>query len=177
MAGRQPELRSGRHPQWYVAETLPRKEAFAIENLELQEFASLCPRFRKSSRHARKVRTVLAPLFPGYVFVQIDVDHDPWRAINSTFGVKRLLSSDGGRPQKVPTNFMQWLVGRCRDGVVEKMVEAPQVGDAVRIMTGPLHDRIGHVESLDDKGRVRVLLDILGGMVPVRVSASDLGPV
>ena len=56
---------------WYVVETRPRQERFAIENLHLQKFTTFWPRFWKTSKHARQQKTVLAPLFPGYLFVAL----------------------------------------------------------------------------------------------------------
>ena len=41
-------------------------------------------------RHARKTEIVLCPLFPGYVFVCLDIGEQRWRAVNGTFGVVRI---------------------------------------------------------------------------------------
>ena len=80
-------------PRWYVAVTEPRKEGLAVRNLEQQSFRSLCPRFPKTRPHARRTEEIVAPLFPGYVFVNSDVDNEPWRSINGKLGVRRLKGS------------------------------------------------------------------------------------
>jgi hypothetical protein len=57
------------------------------------------PRYLKSRRHARRVETVAASLFPGYVFVAIDMLTQRRLSIQSTIGVARLVR-DGDRPAR-----------------------------------------------------------------------------
>lgn len=161
---------------WFVAETLPRAEFQAQIQLERQLFDCFCPRFSRQRRHARRIERVLAPLFPGYVFVRFDPDRDQWRSINGTTGVRRLIGGTPNRPQPMPQQAMEALVARCENGVVTRLVTDLEVGQRVRLNAGPFLDRLATVEELDDRGRVRVLLDILGGQVPARLAASDLMP-
>ena len=162
--------------RWYVAVTEPGKEGLAVRNLEQQSFRSLCPRFRTTRRHARRTHEVLAPLFPGYVFVSFDVDNDPWRSINGTLGVRRLISFDPARPQPMPDAAMTQLLGRCHDGIVTRLIGGVQPGDAVKIVSGPFAGQLAEVESLDTKGRVRILLNILGGATGLQIKIGCLAP-
>jgi len=162
--------------RWYVVETQPCKEALAVEHLARQAFSSFCPRFRRLRRHARRQETVLAPLFPGYVFVRFDVDSQPWRSINGTFGVRRLVGSENTRPRPMPEDVMQQILARCRNGIVTQLVDRLEPGRAVRIVSGPFAESFAEIESLDDKGRVRVLLDILGSACSIRVTPECLAP-
>lgn len=162
--------------RWYVVETQPCKEGLAVENLTRQAFRGFCPRFRKLRRHARRRETILAPLFPGYVFVRFDVDRQPWRSINGTHGVRRLVGAEHARPQPMPEDAMQQIFSRCRDGIVTQLVDNLEPGRAVRIVTGPFADSLAAIEALDGKGRVRVLLDILGAECSIRVNPECLAP-
>lgn len=163
--------------RWYVAETLPRKEALAVEHLRRQAFESFCPRFRKLRSHARKREQVLVPLFPNYVFVRLDVDRQPWRSINGTLGVRYLIGSERNRPEAMPAAAMDHILSRCDDGVVTQLVDQPRTGQAVRIVSGPFADNLASIEALDDRGRVNVLLDILGRRASVRMTIDSLAPV
>jgi transcriptional antiterminator RfaH len=49
-------------------------------------------------------------------------------------------------------------------------------GETVRIVSGAFADFIGVLDRLDDAGRVRVLLEILGTSVPVTLDRSALLP-
>ena len=59
--------------RWYVVHTQPHAEKRAICHLERQGFFIFCPRMHKTVRHARKTTRVLAPMFPNYLFVRLDV--------------------------------------------------------------------------------------------------------
>ena len=61
------------------------------------------------------------------------------------------------------------------DGVVScgrKLKE----GQSIRVTAGPFADLVGQLQSLDDSGRVRVLLEIMGGKVPVLLSETLVVP-
>jgi len=47
---------------------------------------------------------------------------------------------------------------------------------SVRILTGPFAYFVGTLERLDDAGRVRVLLEMMGTAVPVALHRSALSP-
>ena len=87
--------------RWYVAETHPQSEAKALAHLARQGYAAYLPRYLKSRRHARRTDTVKAPLFPGYLFVFMDVAKTRWRAIRSTIGIRHLIC-EGEKPLAVP---------------------------------------------------------------------------
>ena len=95
--------------RWYVATTLPRKEGLAADNLRNQNYRGFLPLQVVTRRHARKFRTELAPVFPGYMFVILDIDRQRWRSVNGTFGVQRLIM-DGDRPLAVVPGVVETLV-------------------------------------------------------------------
>ena len=57
---------------WYVAQTHIHAESKATFHLERQGFGVYLPRYLKKRRHARRVDTVAAPLFPRYLFISVD---------------------------------------------------------------------------------------------------------
>ena len=161
---------------WYVAETLPRAEGQAERHIQRQGFACFCPRFSKQRRHARRIDHVLAPVFPNYIFVRLDLMQDRWASINGTIGVKRLVGGGSQLPQAVPNAAMQALLARCNDGVIKSLIPDLHPGQRVQMVSGPFTDHFATIERLDGRGRVRILLNILGGVVPIRMLASNLSP-
>ena len=87
--------------RWYVVQTQPHAESKAMGHLIRQGFAAYLPRCLERRRHARKIETVAAPLFPRYLFVTVDIKTQRWRCIHSTFGVSRLVCN-GDDPAPVP---------------------------------------------------------------------------
>ena len=155
--------------KWYVVQTRPRQEQRAEVNLTRQGYRVWMPVMERSRRRAKRFETGHAPLFPQYLFVELDIGREPWRAINGTFGVKRLLA-DGARPQALPDEFVAAL--REATGANGVSTPAPpdlQPGDAVTITAGPFVECAGVVLRLAPRERVEVLLDVLGGRVPARL--------
>ena len=161
--------------RWYVVRTNPHRETQAARQLENQDFRLFLPRFFKGRRHAWKFETVLAPLFPRYMFLILDLQRDRWRSVNGTMGVDRLLMR-AGAPEPVPHGLVEQLTEAVSaDGVV-RCGRALKEGQNIRVTAGPFAELIGTLERLDDQGRVRVLLDILGGKIPVLLPGALVAP-
>ena len=162
--------------RWYVARTLPQRELQAAKQLANQDFRAFVPRYWKNRRHARRVETISAPLFPRYIFVILDRSRDRWRSINGTLGVERLLIQ-GGEPQAVPHGVVESLVD-CVDaeGNINFHYQLRE-GQTLKVTAGPFADLVGQLEWLDDNGRVGVLLELMGGTVRVHASANARGTI
>jgi transcription elongation factor/antiterminator RfaH len=160
--------------RWYVVHTQQHREAQAARQLENQAYRVFLPRFLKNRRHARKFETVLAPLFPRYMFVILDLSRDRWRSVNGTLGVDHLLMR-GGEPEPVPHGLVEQITEAAIDGVVGCGRSLAQ-GQRIRVTAGPFAELVGSLEYLDDAGRVRVLLEMMGGIVPVSLPRKLVRP-
>jgi transcriptional antiterminator RfaH len=156
--------------RWYVVQTHVNAEAKAAANLGQQGFAVYLPRYLKLRSHARKVDTVVRPLFPRYLFVAIDLATQRWRAIQSTLGVSHLVCRSG-KPASVEDQVIDALKAREDEGGFIKLVRrsALSPGDKVRFVEGAFADSFALVEGVNDHDRVAILLDLLGRQVRVLV--------
>jgi transcriptional antiterminator RfaH len=157
---------------WYVVQTQPNAENKACAHLARQGFATYLPRYLKRRRHARRVETVAAPLFPRYLFVLIDMTKQRWRSIYSTIGVSRLICA-GDTPTPVADEVVAMLKQREDAAGFVKLERPPpfHVGEIIRIVYGAFTDCLGLYDSMSDRDRVAVLLDLLGRKVRVLVDA------
>jgi transcriptional antiterminator RfaH len=162
--------------RWFAVHTLPFREAYAEANLRNQGFRAFMPKRQKTVRHARKLTTIKAPFFPRYLFVVLDLERDQWRKVNGTFGVARLIMG-GDQPQPVPTGVIEALAASADHHGVLHLGEKLKVGSPVRLLAGPFAEQLATLERLDDLGRVRVLVDILGRQVSVSTVARDVFPL
>jgi transcriptional antiterminator RfaH len=154
---------------WFAVQTQPRAEPKARANLERQGYAVYAPRLRRRRRHARRVENVLVPLFPGYVFVDLDPKGGAWRPINSTLGVVRLVCF-GETPAPVPRGVIEGLRElEGEDGIVRPPETPLPPGQSVRILDGTLAGQIGILLDASDAERVRLLVRMLGRDVQVAV--------
>lgn len=160
--------------RWYVVQTQPHAENKAIFHLERQDFRLFCPRTLKTVRHARKTRQVLSPLFPNYLFLAMDIEQTQWRCINGTYGVSHLIMQ-GERPKPVPSGVVEAIGARIGENGAVDWSKTFKIGQKVRITGGAFADLVGTLEHLDARGRVQLLLEVMGG-VSVTLSASDLSP-
>ena len=154
--------------RWFAVQCKRNREHGAAIQLHNQGFMVFLPLREKTWRHAHRIEVRRVPFFPGYLFVALDLDHDQWRSVNGTIGVRRLVTAGGdARPAPLPRGVVETWRSETDDQGCLRRVEPLRVGQAVRIQSGPLGDRLGEIVDLDDAGRVRVLIEILGGRVPV----------
>ena len=119
---------------WYVARTNPHAEAKASLHLRRQGYEVYLPRYFKQRRHARRIEKVAAPLFPGYLFVAIDLATQRWLSIDSTIGVARLVCQ-GDRPALVPQSVIDALMRRHDAEGCVQLDRRPRFspGDKIRV--------------------------------------------
>ena len=161
--------------RWFLAHTQPKGESKAKLHLGAQGFRTYLPQIQKTIRHARRLRTVRAPLFPRYLFVILDLERDRWLSVRSTVGVSRLITHPDGRPVPVPVGIVESLIEQC-DGNLTRLDSSLVKGQHVRILSGPFAEFVGKLERLDEAGRVQVLLEMMGTSVPVTLHRSALSP-
>jgi transcriptional antiterminator RfaH len=160
------------HPRWFVAHTHPHAEAKATAHLNRQGFEIYFPRYLKRRRHARRIETVAAPLFPRYLFVAIDLNMHRWRSINSTAGVARLVCN-GDDPTPVPNGIVEALRNREDISGFIKLDSQPRfrAGDKIRVLDGAFLSCLGLFEGMAERERIAILLDLLGRKVRVVLDA------
>ena len=154
--------------QWFVVHTQPLKETVAQQHLAEQGFEAYLPRYKKTRRHARKVDEVLAPLFPRYLFIGIDLEVDQWRSVLGTRGVSYLLMTDG-KPAVVPSRIIEALKNQeTNEGLVPlNSMALFTKGDKIRVLEGAFKEYVAVFEKMDDKQRVQLLLNCLGREVNI----------
>jgi transcriptional antiterminator RfaH len=159
--------------RWYVVRALPKRENGAEAQLAAQGFRVFLPKVARNVRHARKTKVVHAPAFPGYLFVALDLQRDRWRSINGTFGVISLIMAEE-RPTPVPSGVIETIIDYVDQSGVCRFDRDLTEGQSIRVIAGPLAEAVGELVRLDGSGRVRVLLEIMGGKVLATIERSSL---
>src|SRR4051794_26787542 len=151
---------------WYAVHTRPQAETKALENLLRQGYQAYLPRYRTQVRHARRLQTVLRPLFPRYLFAGVDRASMRWRPILSTFGVTDMVRA-GDEPMPVAPEIVAALREQEGAGGFDALVKRRplRIGELVRVSAGAFEDMIGRLVELRDQDRVVVLLEMLGRKV------------
>jgi transcriptional antiterminator RfaH len=160
--------------KWYVAQLKPNGFERALANLRQQNFETFMPMRRKTVRHARQLKAVLRPVFPGYLFIRFGAARSDWRKINSTFGVNKLVSFESEQPAPVPEALMQGLQKRCDARHVLKPLDDLKTGEEVKMISGAFAEFIGEIESFVASDCVRILFDFMGQKTRLDVPRSDV---
>jgi transcriptional antiterminator RfaH len=164
--------------RWFVVRTHPNGEFKALTHIMRQGFDGYLPRYLKRRRHARKTDTVQKPLFPGYLFVGMDIERARWRVLNSTTGVSELICQ-GGLPAPLPNEIIDNIRQHEDESGYVVLGERAGLkkGDQVRVTEGALADQVGIFDAHSDQHRVFLLLELLGRQVRVKMPINALAPM
>jgi len=164
---------SAEQKEWFVVRTKPRKEEFALQNLERRRVGAFCPRIREPIGWGTDWATV--PLFPGYLFVEIELQEEYHRVLWSP-GVKGFVTF-GSAPSSVQQEivvFLQQATGD--DGIIRNGPKSFRAGERVRIRRGPFAGLVAIIEKpCPERGRIRVLMDFLRHQTAVDLPIAAIG--
>jgi transcriptional antiterminator RfaH len=161
---------------WYLVQFKPNAHRIAEKNLVRQGYRVFLPMQKITKRQSSRFVNDERPLFPGYLFVSLSSQSGPWRRVNSTNGVSRLVSFSN-TPSPVPSDFVAGLIKRCDDAGFLQADCDLQIGDTVQISQGPFASFLATIDAMDADERVWILLDLLGQKSRIRISKSNLNPL
>ena len=146
---------------WYVLQSKPNKEVFLYNQLRSNDLEAFCPCIRVQPVNPRAHKN--KPYFPGYVFIQLDLEKIKRSNLTWMSGATGFVSFDG-RPADVPESFVQSIRKRV-DKINEaggELLASLRPGEKVQIQDGPF---AGYEAIFDTRisgnERVRVFLKIL----------------
>ncbi|MFO7626668.1 MAG: transcription termination/antitermination protein NusG [Candidatus Fermentibacteraceae bacterium] len=116
-------------------------------------------------------------LYPGYVFVQLEIDDEMILDIRGMVNVSGFPPMNKGRPTPLSDADMKRILGQSDGSTEEKKVVriSFKVGQTVRVVEGPFRNFTGVVESLNpERGKVRVIFTIFGRKAPVEIDHSQV---
>lgn len=160
---------------WIVARNKTNQDKIALINLERQNFEVFQPTFKTISRTRNKFKEIIKPVFPGYIFIAINLEENNWHKINNTRGISKIIVF-GNEIPLVRSEFIEALKHRFSIDNVSKTAETFKVGMNAEIINGPFAQLIGKIEEIDADQRIWILLDILGTQTRVSVSKTNLTP-
>jgi transcriptional antiterminator NusG len=132
-----------------------------------------------------KKRVVKRKFYPGYIMLRMELTDDVWFVIRDTPGVGHFLGA-AEKPLPMTAADVERMLGRTASTETESAVKeaAPRPaiefvkGDRVVIKEGPFENFEGDVEEVhEDKGTVRVMIQIFGRPTPVDVKYWEVGKV
>jgi transcriptional antiterminator NusG len=159
--------------KWYVVHTYSGYENKVkanlekiVENRNMQEYILdiVVPMEEQIEIKDGKKKATLKKVFPGYVLVKMIMSDESWYIVRNTRGVTGFVGP-GSKPVPLSDEEVRVM------GVEEFMPSLDyEVGDNVRVATGPLENFIGIVEEINfEKKKVRVSVSMFGRETPVEL--------
>lgn len=178
--------------KWYTVQTYSGQESRSasyiqefIDNGDLEGLiGSVLNPSREvvTMKNGKRVTTVRKD-FPGYILVQMDLSEETTKrqAMHFVQNVNGVMGFVGGQnPRPLKQREIDHILGREGEELDSaEITEVPfEVGDAVKVMSGPFKDFDGVVELLDgEKAKAKVMVSVFGRSTPVEVDFSQIEPV
>jgi transcription antitermination factor NusG len=147
--------------EWYALRSKPHKEELLLDQLLIRKVEAYYPRLRVQPVNPRSRR--IRPYFPGYLFVNVDLDQVGFSSLAWIPGACRLVSFDG-QPAAIPENLVMAIQKKVEaiNAAGGEKFESLHHGDRISIQSGPFAGYEGLFDvRLSGSDRVRVLLKLI----------------
>jgi transcriptional antiterminator RfaH len=161
-------------PPWFairVKSNFEKKVATGLRNKGLEDFL---PLYQSRRRLSDRYKTVDLPLFPGYLFCRLDLDHR--LPLLTTVGFLYIVSV-GNKPVPVDEGEIAAVQFVVRSGVPAMPWPSLAVGQRVRLEAGPLCGLEGAVTQVGTRDRICVSVTLLQRGVSVEVDRDWIRPL
>jgi transcriptional antiterminator RfaH len=160
---------------WVLIYTKAKQEIKANENLQNQGFKTFLPLISATNKNSESKS--LVPVFPRYIFAQINFGLDNWTSIKSSYGVSYIVMF-GDKFTSVSPRIIKLIQDRLNEeGIYKENVSRVDYkkGDSLTIKEGQFAGIDAIFLSKKSKDRVRLLLKLINTTVISEISESDIG--
>jgi len=157
--------------QWYALYLRSRHEKKVHAELEKKKIETFLPLIEEMHIWSDRRKKVQEPLFRGYIFVKTDLRDK--ETILMTEGVVRFIGINH-KPSWIPESQIEWLRRLVEKSINVQREKYLEIGEKVRITTGPLFGVEGIVRRVQGISRVIVSIAAIEQSVSVQVPAELL---
>jgi len=113
----------------------------------------------------------IVQVYPGYVFVQMEVTDESWYIVRNTPKVTGFLGSSGGGTKPIPLQEDEIRPVLLKAGAILRPNLTHLVGQDVKITVGGFAGQVGKVTEIDNDTETLIIsLDLFGRATPVTIS-------
>lgn len=165
---------STEHRLWLAAYTRSQHEVKVARHLQSKAIAFLLPTYTRTSQWSDRLRKSEAPLFPGYVFV--NVSEEERVRVLQTIGVVNFVSASGH-----PSSLSESDVALLKECVARPEKFQPHeflhIGQRVRVRCGPFAGLEGVLTGKKNSSRLVVTLEQIMRSVAVDLDGATVEAV
>jgi transcription termination/antitermination protein NusG len=159
---------------WYALQVKSRSEQIAHTHLCARGFVALLPQYKSRRRWSDRYQEITLPLFPGYVFCQIDILNR--RPVITTPGVVSIVGA-GSLPVAIEEAEMAAIQTVVNSGIASEPWRYLQVGQNVRVTDGPLCGLEGILVDLGRHSHLVLSIELLQRSIAVQVQRDAVMPI
>jgi len=161
---------------WYAVYTKPRHERKVNAHLVQEGITAFLPEIERWSRRRDRKKRIFYPIFPGYLFINIELNGGSRLKVIKTRGVVRILGHKGV-PTAIPEEQIEAIQKALDSRKAISSFPYLKTGQIVRVITGPLDGVEGIFVSEKGKGKLVISVDILQRAVSVEIEETDVEPI
>jgi len=158
---------------WYAVRVRSNYEANVSAVLEQKGVEKFLPTYRARRKWSDRIKTLDLPLFPGYVFCRIPLEHR--NLVLTTGGVIDIVSVG-----RIPAALSEQEIEAVRTVVSAKAHAEPwpflKIGEQVRINGGSLSGIEGILIRVKNSWRLVISVTLLERSVAVEIDAAYVSP-
>ncbi|MCP4373187.1 MAG: UpxY family transcription antiterminator [Deltaproteobacteria bacterium] len=158
---------------WYVLHTKSRFENVVNDGLMNKSVEVFLPKIQVRSKRRDRKAMITVPLFPGYLFVQTDLNPHNHLEIVKTTGAVRLIGTKDG-PVPVSKTAVESLKIMVEGNNQVSTGYQLKKGDPVIVIAGPFAGVSGIFARYRGQDRVVVNVEALGQYASVEVHKEDV---
>jgi transcription antitermination factor NusG len=159
---------------WYAAYTCPRHEKYVAQQLIRRRIGSFLPLYSSVRRWKDRRKQIDLPLFPGYVFVQMNEGNR--LDILRLPGVVQLVCFQG-KPAAIATSEIEALRHGSSGSVVVQPHPYLKEGRRVRIISGPMVGTEGIYVRRKQQTRLVISISLIQRSVSMEIGEADVEPI
>ncbi len=169
---------------WYVVHTysgyenkakLALEDAIRRSGLDARFGEVLVPTEKVVEVKDGKKKTTTRKVFPGYMFVNMEIDNETWHLVRSTPKVTGFIGGGRNPPPVSDDEVARITNQRTEDEEKPKPVVNYERGEEVRIIDGPFASMSGKVDEVNaGRAKLRVMVSIFGRTTPVELDFTQV---
>lgn len=165
------------NPRWYILYTLPRMEKKLESYLTQYKVPNYLPKLKVKSRWKDRWKIIEKPLFPSYIFVQIDYWKERKKILNLP-GVHHFIFWNGN-PAEVreeDLDLVQTFIQEYPEKIKLKKNKILRPGNIVEVTQGTFAGKKCEILKIDKKQcKIIVRFPALNQAIQVQLTLEELG--
>ena len=170
--------------KWYIAKTMTGQENKVVKTLKerivghkLSEYFAevLSPEETVVSNINGKKRTIKKKFYPGYVLIKMVMSDRTWHLVKNTDKITGFVGGTSDRPTPLSNEEAAAMTQQAAEGFARPRTSINlSEGDTVKVIEGPFAAFVGTIESVSDKGKIKVSVSIFGRPTPVELDFTQV---